>query len=483
MKFATTLVLILSITLSACATNPVTGESDFALVSESEEIEQGRSYHPQIIAQYGVYEDPALQQYVDSIGQELAAKSHRAHLKFTFTVLDSPEINAFALPGGYVYITRGIMAYLDSKAELAGVLGHEIGHVTARHSVRQQSGQMVSGVLSVLISATTGVQGLGDISDQLGTGILRGYGREHELEADSLGAEYLHRSGYDPEIMLEVIGVLKDQEVYEKALAKKEKRDPNIYHGVYSTHPRNDDRLKTVVRAAKNLSVQDYRDIDQSGYYGMVDGMIWGPSPRQGILVDNHFTHPELAFALQLPRAWEARNFPEYLQARNPQGGALVQIGVTSLEKDESLKDLLKRMADNKKLKVSKKGYGATAKTTVTLRGGDEQPARISAIALDNSLALTLLGTAAKDQFAETDKKLIAINQSVERLNPEQIDAIEIPRLHIISHKDQSFETLAEQSAIEYEAVSILRLLNRAFPDGDITKIKKLKTVTLDDWK
>jgi predicted Zn-dependent protease len=478
MKLANTLLLILSLALSACATNPVTGESDFALVTETEEIKQGRSYHKEIIASYGVYDDPALQQYVNSIGQELAARSHRAHLKFTFTVLDSPEINAFALPGGYVYITRGIMAYLDSKAELAGVLGHEIGHVTARHSVRQQSGQMASTLINVLIEATTG---LGDISNQVSTGIIRGYGREHELEADRLGAEYLHLSGYDPEIMLEVIGVLKDQEVYEKRLAKKEKRDPNIYHGVYSTHPRNDDRLKTVVRAAKKLSAQDYRDSDRPGYYGKIDGMIWGPSARQGILTGNQFTHPELAFALQLPESWKVNNHPEYLQARNPKTGAFVQIWVTTLKKNESLKKLLKRISNNKKLKVHDKDYGVTARTRITLGDGEEQPARISAIKLKNSQVLTLLGTAAKDQFTRTDKRLLDINQSFRQLSQQQIDAIEVPRLQIVSRKNQSFKILAEQSAIEYDAVNIIRLLNRAYPKGDIKKIDKLKTVIFEN--
>ena len=481
MKFASTLFLILSLTLSACATNPVTGKSDFTLVSENEEIRQGRSFHQQIITAYGVYDDPELQQYVNGIGQELASRSHRAHLNFTFTVLDSPDINAFALPGGYVYITRGIMAYLDSRAELAGVLGHEIGHVTARHSVRQQSGQMASTLLSVLITATTGQSGLGDLSNQLGTGMIRGYGREHELEADRLGAEYLHLSGYDPEIMLEVIGVLKDQEVYEQALAKKENRDPNIYHGVYSTHPRNDDRLKTVVRAAKNLSVQTYRDSDQSGYFSKIDSMIWGPSIKQGILVNNLFTHPELAFSLQLPETWAANNYPEFLQAKNPQGGAIVQIGMTSLEKDESLEGLLKRMSNNKELEVSKNKNGVSANIMAKPRDGDEQPARIGAIALDNSLALTLLGTSAADKFAETERALLGINQSFRRLSQAQIDAIEVPRLQIVSSKFQSFETLAEQSALEYEAVNILRLLNRAYPDGDINQIKNLKTVTYDD--
>ena len=480
MKLACLLIPLLTLALSACATNPVTGESDFALITESEEVEQGRKYHKQIIANYGVYDDPDLQNYVNQVGQALARKSHRAHLKFTFTVLDSPEINAFALPGGYIYITRGIMAYLDSTAELAGVLGHEIGHVTARHSVRQQSGQMVSSIFSELITITTGVSGLGDISDQVGTGLIRGYGREHELEADKLGAEYLHKGGYDPEIMLKVIGVLKDQEVYEQALARKEGREPSSYHGVYSTHPRNDDRLKTVVRAAKKLSAQSYRDKDRSGYYGMVDGMAWGPSIKQGILAGNQFTHPDLAFKLQLPETWQANNYPEALVARDPETGSIIQIGVVSLKKDETLANLLKRISDNKKLKVENRAYGVIARTQLEMQDGKTQPARLSAIALDNSLVLTLLGTAEQEQFSETDKILLDVNLSVSRLSAQEVDNIQTPQLQIVKRTDQTFESLAEQSAIDYEAVNILRLLNRAFPDGNITELDNLKTIVFD---
>ncbi len=481
MKFFYFLILVLSLGLSACAINPVTGERDFAIVSEAEEIEQGRRYHKEIIASYGVYDDPALQQYVNGIGQELAAKSHRAHLKFTFTVLDSPDINAFALPGGYIYVTRGIMAYFNSEAELAGVLGHEIGHVTARHSVRQQAGQFASTLLSVLITATTGQQALGNLSQQLSTGLIRGYGRDHELEADRLGAEYLHTAGYDPENMLEVIGVLKDQEVYEKALAAKEKRPANIYHGVFSTHPRNDDRLKTVVRSAKKLSVKTYRDNNQAGYEGMIDGLAWGSSLKQGIVANNRFSHPQLAIGLQLPKGWKVNNNPQFLQARDSKTGALVQIGVTSLNKNESLEGLLKRLAKNKELKVSKKDYGVTASTRVTPSGGDSQPARISAIKLDNSQALTLFGTSTSDQFSGTDKQLLNINQSFRHLDQAQIDAIKAPQLKVVKRNVQSFEELARQSALEYEAVNTLRLLNRAFPSGNITALDKVKTITLDD--
>ena len=481
MKFVTVCIVTLSLALNACATNPVTGASDFALVSEPDEIEQGRRYHKDIIASYGVYDDPQLQQYVNRVGQELASKSHRSHLRFTFTVLDSPDINAFALPGGYIYITRGIMAYLDSEAELAGVLGHEIGHVTARHSVRQQSGQIASNILSILITATTGDQSLGNLSQQFGTGLIRGYGREHELEADRLGAEYLHNAGYNPETMLEVIGVLKDQEVYERALAKKENREPNIYHGVFSTHPRNDDRLKTVVRAAKKLPSQSYRDHNQDAYRDMINGMAWGPSIKQGIVANNHFAHPELAFALQLPRGWKVRNNPDFLEARDPGSGALVQITMETRNRNESLDAFLRRLTGNTKLQVVATDYGVTARTRVKPRGGDYQPARVSAISLRQSEVLTLLGTAPKNKFAATDGRLLEINQSFTRLDQAQIDAIAVPRLQIVDRNSQSFASLARQSAIEYDAESILRLLNRAYPGGEISNIGRLKTVTVDD--
>ena len=396
-------------------------------------------------------------------------------------MLDSPDINAFALPGGYVYITRGIMAYLDSEAELAGVIGHEIGHVTARHSVRQQGGQLASNILSVLVAATTGDQSLGNLSQQLSTGLIRGYGRDHELEADRLGAEYLHTAGYDPESMLEVIGVLKDQEVYEKALAASENRPPNIYHGVFSTHPRNDDRLKTVVRKAKKLSVKTYRDNNKAGYENLIDGMLWGPSVDQGIVTNNRFAHPELGIGLQLPRGWKVDNNPQFLEARNPGTGALVQISVTALNKNESLDGLLKRLTQNKELEVSKQAYGVTAITQARPRDGDYQPARVSAITLENSQALILFGTSGKDHFSDTDKKLLDINQSFEHLDQAQIDAIRVPRLKIVKRNVQSFSALAKKSALEYEAENTLRLLNRAFPKGNIASFDRLKTITLDD--
>jgi predicted Zn-dependent protease len=481
MKVLSLLLLVSSLALGACATNPVTGDSDFALITEEEEVEQGREYHAQIIKTYGIYDDPALQKYVDRIGQQLAANSHRAHLQFHFTVLDSEEINAFALPGGYIYVTRGIMAYLDSEAELAGVLGHEIGHVTARHSVRQQAGQFASDLLSVLIAATTGQSSLGNLSQQLSTGLIRGYGREHELEADRLGAEYLHRTKYDPDNMLEVIGVLKDQEVYEKKLAKIENRQPNIYHGVYSTHPENDDRLQTVVRAARQLSDVEYRGDNQQAYHKYIDGMVWGSSLNQGIVVKNRFAHPDLALSLQLPKGWKVNNNPQFLEAFNPKSGAMVQIGVTSREKNESAAEALKRLTRHSELETQSTNYGATAITQVKSGDGESQPARVSTIVLEDDSLLMLVGTSDKKHFTGTDALLLEINDSFKRLDAVEVAAIKAPRLRIIPRSNQTFGSLARDSALEYDAINRLRLLNRSFPSGKVGDLKTLKTVTLDD--
>jgi len=206
MKHLMPLYLFIYLLISSCAVNPVTGKQDLVLLSEKDEIALGRKTHQEVLKQYSVYDNHALQKYVQNVGTKLASKSHRSNLIYRFIVLDSKEVNAFALPGGYIYITRGLMAYLKSEAELAAVLGHEIGHVTARHSVRQYSANQLTNI--GLIISSIFIPGMNQASNQLaqlfGTALLRGYGREHELEADRLGAEYLARTNYNPQAMLDV---------------------------------------------------------------------------------------------------------------------------------------------------------------------------------------------------------------------------------------------------------------------------------------
>src|SRR5688500_2454983 len=251
--------------LAGCAVNPVTGKRDFTLMTEAEEIRKGQHAAAEIRKAYNPYDDlPALQNYVNEIGQKLARNSHRPELGYHFTVVDSPQVNAFALPGGHIYITRGILAYLNSEAELAAVLAHEIGHVTARHNVRQYSAATaantaatIGGLLVGIFVPQLGGQAIQGVQSLLGiTGcvLVLGYGRGHELEADRLGAEYLARSGYDPQAMIKVISVLKNQELFDIEAAKQEGREPRRYHGLFATHPDNDTRLQAVVGEAELYS-------------------------------------------------------------------------------------------------------------------------------------------------------------------------------------------------------------------------------------
>ena len=256
---------------TGCATNPVSGESNFVLMSEEQEIAMGKKNHVEVMKQYKEYQNPTLQAYVDEIGQKLAEAGHRGHLDYTFTLLDSPQVNAFALPGGYIYITRGIMAYMNNEEQLAGVLGHELGHVTARHGVRQHGAQTAASVIGVLATIATGSKQVAQASSQVGGALVSGYGRQHELEADRLGAEYLARTGYDPEKMLGVVGILKDQEEFEKQRAREEGREPRVYHGVYASHPENDDRLQEVIRAADKFKNPDARQTNPEVFLGLME--------------------------------------------------------------------------------------------------------------------------------------------------------------------------------------------------------------------
>ncbi len=266
------LVATAFITLTGCSANPVTGKKDFSLISKDQEISMGRQGHNSIMKTKKRYNNPRLQAYVNNLGQKLARQSHRNGIRYTFTVLDDPSVNAFALPGGFIYITTGIMAYLNSEGELAGVLGHEIGHVTARHGVQQQSAGMASAILVSILSKKAGASN-GKQLNQLGTALIRGYGRKHELQADRLGAEYLARVGYDPKNMIDVVRVLKAQEEFNKLQARRNGRQPSSYHGVFATHPDNDTRLKKVINAASGIKSAGTIGANHDRYLQQINGL------------------------------------------------------------------------------------------------------------------------------------------------------------------------------------------------------------------
>ena len=288
--------------LGGCAHNPATGRTDFVMMSEEQELALGRSYNQQILKENPRYADEKLQAYVQQVGDRVAKNSHRSNLIYHFTVVDSPDINAFALPGGYIYIHRGLLAYLSSEAELAAVLGHEVGHVTARHSVQQQSQSTAWGILGQAVAIGTGVSAAADVTNVLGTAVVRGYGRDMELEADGLGAQYLARSGYDPQAMIEVVKVLKNQEVFARDQAAKRGQPvpESSYHGVFDSHPDNDRRLQEVIGPASALT-GGRQEVNREVFLQHLEGLPFGDSAATGVRRGQHFYHAELGIALDFP--------------------------------------------------------------------------------------------------------------------------------------------------------------------------------------
>jgi predicted Zn-dependent protease len=305
--------------------NPVTGEQELMLVSESDEIRLGRNTDGQIANTYGLYGDTDLGAYIQGLGQTIGKKSHRSHLSFDFKVLDSPVVNAFAVPGGYVYLTRGILSYLNSEAELAGVIGHEIGHIAARHSAQQlskaQLAQLGLGVGSVLSQTFRDYASLA----QFGVSVLfLKFSRDHERQADDLGVEYASKAGFDAGQMAHFFITL--ERLHPSS-------DQSGLPSWLSTHPDPPDRIRTVERRARQWANQLGRrdlQVNSQTYLLRIDGLVFGEDPRQGYVDDSVFYHPQLRFQFPVPAGWKTKNTPSEVKAVSPKGDAVISLSVIS---------------------------------------------------------------------------------------------------------------------------------------------------------
>jgi predicted Zn-dependent protease len=326
--------LLLFALLAACATNPVTGEREFTLMSESQEIAMGRESDGQVRAEMGVYNDPELAKYVSDIGLRLAKLSERPSLPWQFTVVDQPAINAFALPGGFIYITRGILPFLEDEAELAGVLGHEIGHVTARHSVQQYTrtvgGVAALGALGVFVPAA---RPFGQLSEQAMALLFLKYGRNDELQADQLGARYEASGGWDPAGvpgMLSTLGLLDEADGDRKGI-------PNWM----STHPAPLARVAEIKPLVSELKAGRSNFVtNRDGLERRIDGVIFGDNPEQGVIRGSVFLHPPLRFRIDFPPKWEIANSPQQVVAKAPDADVFMLLQGVSKPDGQTVSDV-----------------------------------------------------------------------------------------------------------------------------------------------
>ena len=304
--------------LSGCATNPVSGKRELSLVSSDQLLTIGRDGYQAVLQEYGKYESPPLATYVDGVGQRLAKVSHDPSLEWHYTIIDDPAVNAFAMPGGYIYITRGILAHLNSEAQLAGVLGHETGHVTARHSAQQITQQQIAGLglgIAGLVSPTFRQYGQA-AQTALGLMFLK-YSPDHENQADQLGIDYATKAGWDPREVPNTYVMLR--RVSEQAGSR--------VPAFLSTHPDPGDReVRTTAEAKAAAAGKTGLVINSRAYVQRLDGLVFGADPRQGYFEGTTFYHPTLQFQITFPSGWQTQNTHSTVAAANSDQTGVMQL-------------------------------------------------------------------------------------------------------------------------------------------------------------
>ncbi len=457
------LALVATLALAGgCADTP-SSKSSGVLVN-GRPVDTGSSEHQKILEAGAAYDDPQLLAYVNSVGQRLVRASDTPDDPFTFTVIDSPDINAFAMPGGFIYVNRGLLAYLDNEAELAGVLSHEIGHITANHSARQRAASITNQVVATTAAILTGSGELADASNMYGTELVRGYGREHELEADGLGAKYMHTAGYDPDALLEVIGVLKDQEQYQRVKAKSSGRSVASYHGLYATHPRNDQRLQTVIRTAGDLGTGGSREDPElpGDFRRHVEGLVWGPSVKSA-RADNRYYHNKLGFSFEYPPGWTVQASSQAIVASAPDGMASLNLSIRRRDQASTPRQVLEagatgNLGGGAELdQAGLKGYTAVA----TNSGAS------SRVGVLDYGSLTYLFDGRGDNFSATDPQLLAMIQSFRPMHPKERQSGNGYRVHYIQVPSGATMASLAASVRIPDAEAQLRLLNGLYPRGE----------------
>lgn len=486
--FKLAVVLSCILLFTGCAVNPVTGKQNFTLMSEADEMRKGRQAAAEIGKAYDSYDLPNLQNYVNEIGHKLAINSHRPQLDYHFTVVDSSEVNAFALPGGYIYVTRGIIAYLNSESELAAVLAHEIGHVTARHSVRQYSAATAANIAATIGGLAAGIfmpqlggqlaQGVQSLLGITGSALLSGYGRSHELEADRLGAEYLARSGYDPDAMIKVIGVLKNQELFDIEAATREGREPRRYHGLFATHPDNDTRLQEVVGEAKQYSRPDATDNRRAIFLSQINGMIFGDRVNHGVVRGNTFHHKEMGITLSFPPGWRIRNKPDEVVAASPGGDAVMVLSLFDQPHGSPADLARKRFRLGQSAPVLSMTQNGLPIAVVTSTTSEGKPFKASVIYHEGKAYLLAGRGDSPAAFSRYDAAISGAIKSFRALSDvekESIRALEITT--ITATKGLSYAELARNSPLGINAEGYLRLLNSQYPEGEPVSGQVIKIV------
>jgi len=459
----------------SCSVNPATGKQQLAFYSEAEEIQLGLESDKEIVASVGLYDDPELQAYVEGLGKSLAARSERPNLPWSFKVVDDPAVNAFALPGGYIYVTRGLLSHMGSEAELSGVIGHEIGHVTARHGINQASKQMLAmiGLGAVALIDEDLAQLAGAASVGLGLLFLK-YGRDDERQADDLGLRYMTRAGYDPREMAGVFSVLQGVQTAEGG-----GRLPSWL----STHPdpgARHDRIEKVVAELPG----DYSTatVNEDGYLRQIDGIVFGDNPREGYFQGNAFVHPDMRFRVEFPAGWETSNEKASVSASAPSEDAVLQVSLAEASSPQAAAEAFfeeEGLSQEDSWDKAVHGLPATW-SRFEYEDAESKLSGTVAFVKHNGNVFQLLAITTPEQWENNRRSLEASLASFSRLDdpkalnakPRRLHLVKLPREMTLEEFDKKYP-----SAIKME---LLALINHAQPGERLPAGTLVKRVVED---
>ena len=472
---AATLIIALSLFffLTSCAVNPATGSANLVLMSESREKEIGLEEHEKVLASMPLFEDEELLAYVREVGNKAAAVSHRPNLEYTFNIIDSPEINAFALPGGYVYVNRGLLTFMNSEAELAAVLSHEIGHITARHAVQQQArGRLAQTAATVGGFVTAVATGSGYVGSQISevasiwaqTG-LSGFSREHELEADSLAAEYLVNAGYDPAAMIDVIAVLKNQEDFNRLVSNTS----GGYHGLFATHPRNDTRLQQAISQVADISGNEITEIDDTKFRETLDGLVIGQSQAsQATDERNRYYQALLGYTVLFPEEWQIDETTTTVTASKADQGS-IRIEVKRIQENVEPRVFIRDEMGIGALQKSEKleQYRLSGHTGVAVSSETGNTQRVAAIYLGPRVFTFRAEITDAEAVDEIDEQLLASIRTFRAIQQGETSSTAEAKIKFVQASEFfDFSVVAQSSRIANYPEESLRLLNGYYPRG-----------------
>jgi predicted Zn-dependent protease len=477
MRLRSPLALFALVGALACATNPATGKRQFNLMSEAQEISAGQEADAQVKKEMGIYNDPNLQEYVSSIGVKLAKLSERPNLPWHYSVVDVPAINAFALPGGYIYITRGILPFLNDEAQLAGVLGHETGHVTARHAAQQYT-RAVGGTIGLVALGifVPGARPFGQLAEQ-GLGVLfLKYGRGDELQADQLGARYAARGNWDPAgvpDMLTTLGRLDEASGQRRGV-------PNWLE----THPEPLARVKEIQPEVQQLSAGRTDLVrNRDAMLRAVDGIIYGDNPEQGVVRGASFIHPPLRFRIDFPNGWDIQNTSEQVMAKAPGADVYMLLEQVQMPRGNGVDNIARaqmesagfRMLSGSRDRIN--GLDAfIGLYQGSLEGLGDVRVRAAHIVHNGNVYL-VAGFAAPNIFDPLDSAMLMSLRSFKPLTADEAAAVHPNRIDIyVVRPGDSWQSIAERSGGVIKPAT-LAVMNGADPNSQPMVDARIKIV------